>query len=118
MRLRDKRILIVEDEPLVAMDIQFSIEKAGGTVGGPAASCDSAFAVLREFPVHAAILDFNLAEGDSTAVAEALDAKRIPILFYTGGGIVNTVRDRWPHVRVLMKPCRPGSIIDALQQVL
>ena len=80
------RILIVEDEPLIAMMLEDFIEMVGKAVAGTADNVASALAVIGEGIVDAAILDLNLRGGEkSTPVAAALSERGIPFVFATGG---------------------------------
>lgn len=82
-----RRILIVEDEPLIAMMLEDFLEAGGMDVAGVSDSVESALAVTNEGGVDAAILDVNLSGGEkSWPVARALVEKGIPFLFATGGG--------------------------------
>ena len=65
-------VLIVEDEPIVAMDLAFAVSDSGGEVVGPVGSVDEAFRALSHSQVGAAILDFQLRDHDVTPFAEHL----------------------------------------------
>ena len=58
--LHNHRILVAEDETLIALDIAYSVEEAGGTVIGPTARVSEALELLEKHEVTGAILDFNL----------------------------------------------------------
>lgn len=80
-------ILIVEDEPLIAMMLEDFLAAIGKRVIGPAESVMEALALIAAGGIDAAILDVNLRDGDkSWAVARALNAAGIPFLFASGGG--------------------------------
>jgi DNA-binding response OmpR family regulator len=82
-----RRILIVEDEPLIAMMLEDFLETGGMAVAGVSDTVQSALAVAGEGGVDAAILDVNLSGGEKCwPVAQALAAQGIPFLFATGGG--------------------------------
>lgn len=81
-----RRILIVEDEPLIAMMLEDFLEAGGMEAAGVSDTVESALAVTGEGGFDAAILDVNLSGGQkSWPVAEALANKGIPFLFATGG---------------------------------
>lgn len=106
------RVLIVEDEPFIAFDIADAIEAAGGTVLGPAMTVKSAFDLITlgnvaTNGIEAAILDVNLPDGDVGPVIEALIGKGILLLIHTGAGLPAVLRDRYPELRVFMKPTPP-----------
>jgi DNA-binding response OmpR family regulator len=78
--LLDKRILIVEDDAVVALTLEIGVEDAGGRVVGPA--FDLATAVrLAEQPLDAAVLDINLRGEKVFPAARKLRDRRVPILF-------------------------------------
>lgn len=79
------RILIVEDEPLIAMMIEDMVSACGHDIVGIASTLDEALAAIHAGGFDAAILDIRLGETDSTAAAELLCGRHIPFLFTTGG---------------------------------
>lgn len=81
-----KRILVVEDEAFIAMEIESELSQAGMEVVGPAASVDAALRLVESEPFEAALLDANLAGRSVEAVAAALVRKRVPFGFATGYG--------------------------------
>ena len=80
------RVLIVEDEPLIAMMVSDWLEEMGHEPVGPAASVDRAMDYLApgEPELHAAILDMNLRGVSSTPIAGELQTRAIPFVFSTG----------------------------------
>lgn len=84
--LRGRRILVVEDEALVAMLVEDALLDAGCTVLGPATSVEQALSLLRHNRPEAAVLDLNLSGHTSAPVADALVALGVPFLVATGYG--------------------------------
>jgi CheY-like chemotaxis protein len=82
--LDGQRVLVVEDEFLLALDMMQMIEERGGTVVGPAGTLDRALALARSQSIDGAILDINLDRRDSFPVADALLERGIPVVFATG----------------------------------
>jgi PAS domain S-box-containing protein len=78
------RVLVVEDEPLVAMELMMEIEDGGALPIGPATSCDQALALIREGGADLALLDGNLNGERIDAVADLLAARDIPFAFVSG----------------------------------
>ncbi len=112
------RVLVVEDEALVAEDLSDTIRKAEGVVVGPAATVREARAILKGgTAIDVAVLDVNVSDGTVTPVLEALRARHIPILVYTGRDIPDDVRRRHPDLTVLTKPVRPARLIAELRRV-
>src|SRR3954465_12621861 len=69
---RKRRILVVEDEALIAMDLERIVRNAGGGVVGPGGGAEEVLRLAAEGRPDAAILDIELADGHSFAVADAL----------------------------------------------
>lgn len=84
--LAGKRILLVEDEPIVAMMATEMIEALGATVVGPAMTLASALSLAETAEIDAAVLDINLNGARSDVAAEALARRRIPFVHATGYG--------------------------------
>lgn len=78
-----KRVLIVEDDPLIALDLSSIVEAAGHEVVSVCASRRAGLAQVGH-GVDFALLDVDLADGKSFAVAEALRARAIPFAFVSG----------------------------------
>src|SRR3990170_2792714 len=76
-----KRILVVEDEFLIALDIAGALEQGGLVVIGPLASVRDALAALEREQVDGALLDANLGGEPVGRVADALSARRVPFAF-------------------------------------
>src|SRR3954454_10127358 len=81
---RKRRILVVEDEALIAMDLERIVRCAGCAVLGPVGRAEEALRLAPEERPDAAILDIELADGDSFAVADALARPRGPLGVGTG----------------------------------
>jgi DNA-binding response OmpR family regulator len=111
------RILVVEDEPIVAADLADTIRQDGATVVGPCSSIAEVRQLARTHPVDVAILDVNLRDGDLTPVLEALLARGVPVLVYTGGELPLKLRGRHPDLIVLQKPLQPGRLLLELKRV-
>jgi CheY-like chemotaxis protein len=81
-----KRILIVEDESLVAMMIEDMVIELGHTVAGVAARLKEGLQMAEQGEIDFAILDVSLNGERSLPIAEALDARGVPYVFATGYG--------------------------------
>jgi CheY-like chemotaxis protein len=80
------RILVVEDEFLIALDIAGVLEQAGLAVIGPASTVGDALEAIAQEDVHGALLDAHLAGEPVGRVADALKARNIPFAFVSGYG--------------------------------
>jgi CheY-like chemotaxis protein len=75
---------VVEDEPLLAMDIAGHLEGAGASVVGPAGSAREALAIIEQYRLDAALLDANLQGAPVDEIAAALSGAGIPFAFVSG----------------------------------
>lgn len=107
-------VLVVEDEPFVALDIALAVEDAGGIVVGPAASVREALELIETQHIVAAILDVNLIDGDITLVVETLMALAIPLILQTGGGLPVALEAQFPHLVVVIKPTVAARLVEQL----
>lgn len=108
------QILIVEDEPLIAMMLEDFLEILDKDVAGSADSVETALARVGQGGIDAAILDVNLRGGEkSTPVAEALADAGVPFIFATGGGD-DGVDQRFRDRPVLQKPFTMDGVAKAL----
>lgn len=116
-RLAGKRILVVEDEPLVAMDIAGQLEDAGAHVVGPATNGTAALGLIEEYRFDAALLDANLAGLPVDAIAASLARKGIPFLFVSGYGR-QSLPAGYDDAALLAKPFDAGQLLEAAARVV
>jgi CheY-like chemotaxis protein len=86
--LKGKRILVVEDEALIAVMVEDMLTDMGSVVVGPAATIEQALALARKEELDGAVLDVNVRGERIDPVADALSARGVPVLFATGYGEV------------------------------
>jgi DNA-binding NtrC family response regulator len=108
------RILVAEDECIIALGLADMFEDAGATVIGPAATVREALSLLAAERVDRAFLDFNLADGEVTPVLELLGSKGVPAVVYTGRGLPEELSHKHPDVTVLRKPLPEDRLITEL----
>jgi CheY-like chemotaxis protein len=113
-----RRVLVVEDEMMIAMLVEDMLAELGCAVVGPAHALDAALDLARtEDGLDAALLDVNLAGQPVFAVADALREKGVPAIFSTGYGDAG-LRDVDRGAPVLQKPFRAGDLARALTAAL
>lgn len=88
---QSKRILILEDEVLLAIEAAESIQEMGGIVIGPVHRIEAALQLLDKQRPDAALLDVNIHGHESTLVAERLRQAGIPFILTTGYGAQNKI---------------------------
>uniref|UniRef100_UPI0035C96A83 response regulator n=1 Tax=uncultured Sphingomonas sp. TaxID=158754 RepID=UPI0035C96A83 len=112
--LRDRRILIVEDEYLLANDLHNALRTAGVAVLGPVPSVAAALSMIAaEAMIDAAVLDINLRGEMVFAVADALRARGVPFAFATGYDQA-VVPDRFADAPRVEKPLKGRQVKAAL----
>jgi len=114
--LHGKLILLVEDDPLIALDVQLTLEDAGMIVLGPAGRVDHAIRLAEQSLPVAAVLDVRLEVGTSLLLAAWLAERAVPFLFQTSDPSV--VEAAYPSAPVLRKPYQPDQLLQALASLL
>ncbi len=97
------RVLLVEDEALVAMMIQECLTEFGYQVVGPICTAAEAAAMAKDGPLEAAVLDINLGDGAVYPIADMLAARGVPFVFVTGYD-ADSVDPRFRKIPILQKP--------------
>lgn len=116
--LQGRRVLVVEDEALVAMLLDTILEDMGCTPVGPASNIDEGEALARdEAALDAALLDVNVAGRQVFPVAAALKARGVPFVFSTGYG-EGGLPDEWRGNPTIQKPFTEAAIRDALMKAM
>lgn len=106
-------ILVVEDESMVAMDLQDCLQDLGHRVDGVAMRLEEACRLARLGAFDAAFLDLNLAGQRCEPVAEILRGRGIPFAFTTGYGEA-AIGERYRSVPLIEKPYTQADIERAL----
>ena len=115
--LRGKRILVVEDEALLSMDLEASLAAAGCHVVGPAATVETARKLIAHEQCDAALLDVNLSGHPVDELAAALTKHAVPFAFLTGYGREALPRG-FGEAKVLGKPFGQHEVLAMLAQLL
>jgi two-component sensor histidine kinase len=112
-----KRILIVEDEPLVAMDLKVILHEAGIDVVGPARTSAAALGLLERAPLDGALLDANLGGERIDGVAAALARRGVPFAFVTGYGRESLPRS-FCNIPIVSKPFVAADLLQAVRKLV
>ena len=112
--LAGRSILIVEDEPLIALEIVTAFQNAGA-VALTARSLTEAIHLVEHDALSAAVLDFGLADGDADAVCARLDERHITFILHSGYTRHGLIYDRGT---VIPKPACPETLIKTVVGLL
>jgi CheY-like chemotaxis protein len=118
MSLDGKRILIVEDEGIIAIELAYEVAASGGEVVGPVGTVDKALHVVATADLDGAIIDVDLRGRSGFLVADALAALRVPFVFETGYARPRDVPARHTGVPCLRKPLSPWAACCALEDAM
>ena len=108
------RILVVEDEYLIATEIAHALEDMGHLVVGPAPTIAQALALIASEAIDCAFLDANLRGTSSALIATELAARSIPFFVVTGYGNLKLESDELDAAPRVHKPLSAGDLADAL----
>ena len=113
------RVLLVEDETLVAMLLEDMVVDLGGNVIGPASRLNRALEIVGDpaIPIDIAVLDINLGGEECFPVASALAERGVPFVFSTGYGNAGLPID-WRSRPTLQKPFTQEQVTSALRRAL
>lgn len=117
-RLNGQTILLVEDEALIAMEIEMILEAFGAIVHGPIPELSEALAAAASERLDAAVLDIDLGGEEVFPVAQVLQRRRVPFLFHTGHGLRHELEGDYPGAAVCKKPMPADRLARHLAALL
>jgi DNA-binding NtrC family response regulator len=112
------KVLIVEDEFIIALDLSETVKDLGYALDGPYADKENAFVAIDRGLPDCAILDVYTGDGEVFPLADALADAGVPIIFHSGHLTPDEMQRRYPQALACSKPCPPDHIIDLLQAAL
>ena len=116
--LAGARILIVEDEALVALDLEMTLRAAGAETIGPCLRLSRALATIEHEEIDAALLDIRLGRDESYPLADLLHERGVAIVFHSGHADVRHLRARYPGATACPKPCTPATLVRTLARAM
>jgi DNA-binding NtrC family response regulator len=114
--LEGLRVLVVDDEMIIALDIESALAEAGAVVVGPACDVAEALELVNREPLSAAVLDVRLGAGTVEPVAEALFERGVPFVFYSGQVRGEASFCRWPKATFVAKPSPSRVLTEAVRR--
>ncbi len=118
LRAADPSVLIVEDQMLIALDLEAMLGDEGLSRVSTTNSVKQAMAQIEASPPDVAILDINLGSTNSFAVAEELRKRGTPFLFATGYGEGAELPEVFTGVQIVRKPYSRSAIVAALSLLM
>ena len=114
---RPVRVMVVEDELLIAMLIEDTLAEAGYDVVGPFSNLTDALRAAREATIDVALLDVNLRGERVYPVAEVLESRAIPFLLLSGYG-TDAIPATRKHWSACSKPFMPADLKRQLAELI
>ena len=112
------KILVVEDEFIIALDLSETVQDLGYELEGPFADNENAIEAIEDDLPDCAILDVYTADGEVYPLADKLAEAGVPIVFHSGHVTPAEVKARYPDAQACAKPCPPDQLIGALQEAV
>jgi DNA-binding NtrC family response regulator len=112
------RVLIVEDDFFIRIDLESILREAGAEIIGPCCGIADAMEALADGQVAAAILDVRLGSETVAPVARELTKHGTPFVFYSGQLDADPALAEWPNCRILTKPALPKTIVAAVAALM
>lgn len=111
------RVLILEDDPLIAMDLEDTLAQAGAVVVGLCRNVDQAMARVKRDDFAVAVLDFSLGPNTASSVARRLVRRGVPFVLYTGKPSGDPGLAEWT-CPIVQKPASARALVSAVRTVL
>jgi DNA-binding NtrC family response regulator len=116
--LNGVRVLIVEDDPLLLLDLESTLSSAGAVVVGLCQTLDEALRRSEPTDFAVAVLDFRLGDETASPVARRLEDRGVPFVFYTGQARHEPSLAEWRHRPIVEKPSPPHALVCAVKEAL
>jgi DNA-binding NtrC family response regulator len=113
-KLRGRSILVVEDQPLISMDVAKALMEAGALVA-TTMTLKQALILVEHDGISAAVVDHALGDGDSGGLYTRLKERNIPFIIYTGFSEIKGACHEAPH---LNKPATDDVLVTAVESLL
>jgi DNA-binding response OmpR family regulator len=117
-QLSGVRVLVVEDDPLMAMDLEATLAEAGTVVVGLCRTLDEAVARADADDFAVVVLDFGLGSDMASPVARRLANRGVPFVLYTGKSRREPGLIEWRDYSIVEKPASPRALVSAVRAVL
>jgi DNA-binding response OmpR family regulator len=116
--LNGVRVLVVEDDALMAMDVEATLVEAGAVVVHVCQTLEKAMARADADDFSVAVLDFGIGSDTASPVARQLDRRGVPFIFYTGTSRSDPGLMEWADCSIVGKPASPRALVSAVRAAL
>ena len=116
--LHGARVLVVEDDALLLMELESILQDAGAEIVACCRNVTDGLTAVEQKPLAAAILDVRIGQGTIAPIARRLSNCGTPFLFYTGQVENDPALAEWSDHIVLSKPAQPATIVAAVALLL
>ncbi|ASY58858.1 MULTISPECIES: response regulator [Sinorhizobium] len=116
--LAGARILVAEDELLIALDMEAAFRDAGADIVGPCMTLEAALDAARNEPLSLAVLDIRLGNATTENVSDLLAERGIPFLFYSGQALPDAMQRKCDGAVVVDKPATQQDLVGAAASML
>ena len=113
-----QRILLAEDEMVIAFDLRDTVEEAGYQVEGPYSESSSALLAYEDHKPDLAILDVPYGEDENFQLANRLMEEHVPIIFHCDEQPSEAIAAQFPNALAVPKPCPPAMMLAAVSGAL
>lgn len=113
-RMERPKVLVVEDEFIIALDLSETVQDLGYELEGPYADRRTALVSVEAELPDCAILDVFAADGEVYPLADKLSQAGVPIIFHSGHVAPSDIAERYPHAQACAKPCPPDRLIHMI----
>jgi DNA-binding response OmpR family regulator len=112
------RVLVVEDDTLLAMDLEETLVDAGAIVVGVCQTLDEGMARANDDDFAVAVLDFSLGPDNVSPLARRLVRRGLPFVLYTGKSRSEPSLAEWTDCQIVEKPAPPRVLLSALRNAM
>ncbi|MBZ7927666.1 response regulator (plasmid) [Ensifer adhaerens] len=116
--LQGAKILVLEDEFFIALDVEAAMQTAGADVVGPFADLPQALAAASREDLSLAVLDIRLVSTTTKPVCDLLTERKIPFFFYSGQPLPDDMAVKYGKVPFVDKPARMDELVEAATLLL
>lgn len=114
--LKDKAVLIIEDNFFLALSVCDGVEGLNGIPLGPVATAAEALKYLDAYEIHAAVIDYDLADTELIPIANWMIEEDVPVIIYTARETFPASLEVPPGATILRKPINPETVVAKLAE--